>query len=344
MFNILFMDYKYNLEDEAEIDITIDCPTIINILCYHIEKGCKYPFLQFLLEKIQFTNNLFPEKLHLPIIFLNEPENIGEIVLSNINSILKKNGWLGTINDEAYKGIIYGEDGINYALINISDLDINGQYFSRDMSHWFALPSEIINSGHICNISFDHELTNLFLNFPDIGFLSNKISGKKYILPDAVYTGDEFRKVEFKSVFGNLKSKIYDTCSEYYYFHRSFGNAIKDGGWLKDGCEGKIGDRITTKPKSNKYINGGINRYALFVEGNMFTGSLTNCELTDELTDQEINTKYPEPCVVICTKTIKPNILVKNFESFVSLSYYKIQQSVLFETYSEDNNDKYMVI
>ena len=36
---------------------------ILHILCYHVTKNSKYPFIQFLLEKLPYCNDIIQEKL-----------------------------------------------------------------------------------------------------------------------------------------------------------------------------------------------------------------------------------------------------------------------------------------
>ena len=63
------MDYKYLLEEKANKnlnfnDIVNDNDVCyINILCYHVENHHKYPFLQFMMEKIPFCDNIVKEEI-----------------------------------------------------------------------------------------------------------------------------------------------------------------------------------------------------------------------------------------------------------------------------------------
>ena len=43
---------------------------VLNILCYHVENETKYPFLQFMMEKIPYCNNIVKEQITLPIFHL----------------------------------------------------------------------------------------------------------------------------------------------------------------------------------------------------------------------------------------------------------------------------------
>lgn len=311
------MEYNYSLEEKANKNIVLtdlvneNRHGILNILCYHVETQCKYPFLQFMMEKIPFCNNLVKEQFILPYIFINDlSNNIEELVLNHVKQSLNVlNCDSNNINENMYKGIIFSHDKYTpYALVNITGIDIYGLNFQRQTSVWFSLVTEIINTNTICNIPIDEDIINLFTDFPEIGLLYDKNTNKPYLLPDAVYTCENIKKAEFCSIFGNCKTKAYDSCDEYYYFYRSFNLAMKESN------------------NSLKHINRAMNRYALFVEGKIYM----ECGDEFSLTDKVIEKLYPEPCIIICYSkdySIKPDILVKKYESFVCLSYHRLHET-----------------
>jgi hypothetical protein len=343
------MEYKYLIEEKANINIEFEniknenevC--LLNILCYSIEDQHKYPFLQFMMEKVPFCNGIINEQLTLPYVFIrNSNDSLKDLVLERVRSGLKMLGCdFKRVSDDMYKGVIYGEDNWTpFAFVNITGIDIYGLNFMRQTNTWFVLPSEIINTKKVCNIEVDIEVTHFFSDHPNVALITDLKTNNYYMLPDAVYTGNEIKQVEFNSIFGNFKTKSYNSCSEYYYFYRTFGDAVKDGGWLKDGKSNKIGERVIVENDCKKYICGGINRYALFVEGKIYLESNTEFSLTDNI----IESLYPEPCIIICysgKRDIKPDILVKNYESFVCLSYHKLNKSLLDETFIEKK--QYMI-
>jgi len=344
------MEYKYLLEEKANKNLEFDdivndkgvC--LLTIICYHIEYQHKYPFLQFMMEKIPFCNNIVKELITLPYVFMSDSsKKINKVVLEKVTSGLVLLGCdYNKVTEDMYKGIIFGKDFTPYVLVNITGIDICGLNFQRQTTVWFALSTEIINTEKICNIDVDEYVSSLFMDFPDIGLLYNQSTKESYILPDAVYTGGEIKKAEFCSIFGNCKTKVYKNCGEYYYFYRSFNLAVKDGGWLKDGDSDKIGDRKLVENNSMRYINGTINRYALFVEGKIYLESEKEFSLTDEI----IENLYPEPCIIISylgEHNIKPDMLVKNYNSFVCLSYHRLNKNLLDECYIESNKKEYMI-
>ena len=356
------MDYIYSPETNAkknilsnEIFSSKQTYNFLYILCYHVTNTIKYPFLQFMLEKIPFCNNFIKEQFTLPFVLFDNHTNLENIVLNKVRESLKSIGCENPIiGDDIYKGVILDDESKPYALVNITGIDIEGLNLWRNSSHWFALPSEIINIKSICNIDIAEEVTELFINAPNLGILTNPETLETYILPDAVYSGGEMKQVEFNSVFGNGKSKEYDLSGEYYYFFKSFKDAVRYGGWSKYGGTNKIdmenkththnsGGRLVTENEYGRYINGGINRYALFIQGNMYieTSSIFG------LDDNSIELKYPEPTITICYSgihEIRPDILVKNYEYFVSLSFHTLNKVLLDDKYIETKNDKYMIL
>ena len=49
--------------------------------------------------------------------------------------------------------------------------------------------------------------------------LTNPKTKGIYILPDAVYTSGDYKSVEFKAIFGNIKTNPYNSSNKYFYFY-----------------------------------------------------------------------------------------------------------------------------
>lgn len=314
------MEYKYLLEERVNKNILLNdivnkqdnC--ILNIICYHVDKQCKYPFLQFMMEKVPYCNDIVKEQLIFPYIFLKKTDkiNIKDLVLEKIKIGLNNLKCESNITEDMYKGIIFGDDYLTpYVLVNVTGIDICGLIFFRQTTNWFVLPSEIINNQRVLNIDVDKSVIKLFTNVREIGHLIDNRTNKFYMIPDVVYTSNKKRESEFKSIFGNTKTKIYDNCGEYYFFYRSFYNVVKN----------------------EEYIN----RYALFTEGKLFFENNEEFSLNDD----EIEKLYPEPCIVICysCNNVGPDILVKNDESFVCLSYHILNKTLLDNYLIESKNN-----
>ena len=366
----LNMDYIYLFENHTKqnkdleyIYDNINNYEFIYILCYHITNTTKYPFLQFMMEKIPFCNNFIKEQFTLPFVLLNKEtmnetelvfkeKNIEEMIIDKVKNSLKNIGFNDfQLSPEMYHGIFTIKSKLKkYALVNITGIDISGLNLHRNNLTWFVLPSEIINTKSICNIYIDEEITDLFTTNPHISLLTDPKTSQTYILPDVAYTGGEYKNVEFYSIFGNVKSIEYDSCGEYYYFFRSFKDALKYGGWIKNGGTQKIdvndkknthnlAGRLIVDNDYGRYINGGINRYALFIEGNIHIETNSQFSLNDD--------SIKETTILICysdVREIKPDILINNYENFTSLSYHMLNPKLLNDEYIICNSGLYMIM
>ena len=344
---------------------------ILHILCYHVTKNSKYPFIQFLLEKLPYCNDIIQEKLVLPILTIpNANENTildddySIAIINKIKGLLPALGCDGSkLTCDSFKGLLSDQNERIYALVDISAVDIFRISITRNTPIWFALPTEIMNVKSICNIPIDDDVNELFLNMPELSILrkfdiENVFPvGDVFPLPDAIYNGSYLRQTEFRSVFGTSKQKIYSSCDEYYYYFRLFEDAIKEGGWLREGGHKSIdlnNKNIThsvsgTKLVDNeygRYIQGGINRYAFFPGNYMLH---TECSNMFSLTDPEVSTKLERnDCIVIhymedTIDNLLPDILVREYGLAFPISYHMLNKSILGDKYEIDKQDKYMI-
>jgi len=348
------MEYTYFLDSLANENITFkdlyneNQMNIVYILCYNVINTSKYPFLQFMMEKIPYCNNFIKERFTLPSIIYDKSINIKNCVLDKVRQTLYSINCDGNkVIDNMYKGVIYDKSETPYIVVNITGIDIYGLKLTRNSLTWFILPSEIVNTKEICNIEVDEDVTQLFTEIPELCLLINTKTNTTFIIPDAVYTGGEYKTVEFNSVFGNNKTKEYASCGEYFYFYKSYLDAVKDGGWIKSLHNTDIitnsSGRLIVENEYGRYINGGINRYALFIEGQIYIEKQRDFQLSDEC----ISEMYPEPSIIICYLTPHENkrdILVKEYESFASLSFHQLNKDQLDDRYIDKNKNKYMIM
>jgi len=306
-----------------------------------------------MMEKVPFCNNFIKEQFILPyVIYYDSSRSIENLVLEKVRRSLKLINCDGDkVVNSMYKGIVLKD--IPYAMIDITGIDITRLKLSRNTLTWFVLPSEIINKQSVCNFPVDQDVTRLFTEMPELGILRHKLTNECFIIPDGVYTGDEFKILEFNSIFGKRKMKEYNSCSEYYYFYKDFSDAVKDGGWIKEGGTHVLdlndtrythntNGRLIVDNEYGRYIEGGINRYALFVEGKIYLEDGEEFMLIDET----IKDEYEDPCIIICytgNHKIKADILVKNYENFISLSYHKLNKVLLDEKFIELKKNMYMI-
>jgi hypothetical protein len=347
--------YIYLIRNQVSQDLLMNdiMGSSIYILCYHVTKTAgKYPFIQIMMEK---KHNIFPnvEKFLLPVISLLSSDiktNLSKLVLERVTIGLQELGCYPSVLNtrDAFVGLL-NANGKHYALVDISAVDIYRIGISRLNNTWFALPTEIMNTQTICNIPIDEEVTQLFSTIPELGMLHNPLSNSVYPLPDAVYTGSYLKEVKFCSVFGMSKRQIYNSCGEYFYFHRIFEDAVREGGWSNSLQMEKplIQDLIDSKSQYGKYVSGGINRYALF-PGNYYMHNEASNRFS--LSDDEIrNIMAVKDTIVIQYEneeldTILPDILVNEYEQFTPISYHILNKSILGDKYEIENQDKYMVL
>ncbi len=294
----------------------------VYLICYHVEKRCTSPFIQFMLEKSKGSSELNFPLIHF--IYSDddvEKENIKREALKYTKLSLSKfmtDSFV--ISENMYKGTIIGPDNSTvYAIIDITGIDICGQLIFESSPIWFLLTTEIMNAQELFSMCVSDEVVNLFVEWPEIGKIK-KSNSDTYNLPISVYTGGKMRDVKFSSVFGNISQQLSKNCGKYYFFNLNYTSIIlkHKNEYENNECENNECDTIE-----------GINRYALDCDGELYFEK--NNELS--LTDDDINNKYRQNCIIIhfnhndCLN--KPDVLVKQRNSFICLSYHRTGNGVL---------------
>lgn len=311
-------------------------------ICYHVTSNSKYPFVQIMLEKTSICNPLkkTDEQFTLPSVNIGIQKDTTimiDTIINKINSYLKNLRCVTNLTSNAYKGIFCDTFENMYALIDISSINIQCLYLTRLSTTWFALPSEIINIDTICNIPICVDLIDLFINMPELGALYNVNTQETYLLPDVAYTGCNYKKAEFQSLFGPSKDMIY------YQFHMSFSAAVKDGGWAKPSEYTSNPELIENELRDGRYVKGGINRYALFIEHpeiyNDNNDNYTNSLELEQMLDETYNTAN---CIIVNSNKVL-SILVKEYELFQPLSFHSLNKDILGEKYDSKMGNLYMI-
>ena len=266
-------------------------------ICYHITTNSKYPFVQIMLEKEVQPNTLI-EELSLPFVTINkECPNIGSLLIRNIKNNLKKIKCDPLLlTEKAYKGI-FSDKNNTYALIDVTAINIS---CLNSNSLWFGLPTEIINIGSICNIPISAQIRKVFTYImPELGVVYKPTSNEAYLLPDIVYTCSDYKKAEFRTLFGPSKKGIY------IHFCKTFLQAIN----------------VNVNVNAINNNKNAINRYALFFEDPAITeiGDVEQMTL-DEIECNVFRQFYAYNCIIV--KDWK--ILVTDYELFNPLSYHAL--------------------
>jgi hypothetical protein len=345
MYIIKRMDYIYlpnNWANKIDVNIVNKFSNgKLFCICYHVTPNSKYPFVQIMLEKTLFcaTSTNSDEQFILPSVQIGihrDTTNMVDAIINKINSYLKNLRCVTNLTSEAYKGIFCDTFENMYALIDVSSINIQCLYLTRLSTTWFALPTEIINIDTICNIPICEDLIDLFINMPELGALYNANTQEVYSLPDVVYSGSDYKKAEFQSLFGPSKDMIY------YQFYMSFSAAVKDGGWAKSSEYITNPELIDNELKDGRYVKGGINRYALFIDHHEIYNDVNNRINTLELEQMLDETYNIANCIIVNTNNV-PRILVKEYELFQPLSFHSLNKDILGEKYDSKIGNLYMI-
>lgn len=347
-------EYIYLLEKYAvrEGDL-IDCSHIVSpkrlyIICYHVSTEHKYPFIQFMLEK--------DEKMELVLPFIeitmNTHDDINKLVtnkiIRNIDCLIQ-NIW--STKNVKYKGLINDSYERIYALVDVTNVDIRHIQYTTiksniyEINTLFGLASEIINFGCVYDVNVNENVKELFNDLPEIGILHDPHKKTPYPLPDVIYSGSFLQNAIYSSLVGPSKRFINNIVPSCYYFNTQLKYAFLDGGWANDSCY-TPNEAIDRRNKYRKYLRGGITRYALFPE------EFTIIEVDDNEINitKDILNKLNEIKQVYIIQRLKEMddinvvILVRNYDSFVPLSYCEIDMRTLGDKYDPENLDKYKIL
>jgi len=226
---------------------------VLPYICYHITNSETNPFLQIMLQKTPFCNNIIKEELVLPsVIFKRTCENIGDMILADVKHGLQKMNLINKDKDKdteiVFKGILTDINNNCYGLVDLSNIELKYLELKRNTPLWFVLPTEIVNLQSVCNIPVSDKVIDLFTyNKPELCALQcHNEQGKYYFSPDIGYTINDYKTSEMELVFGPSRKILSESETQVYSFYRSL--------------------KIANHFDKDKERNNGINRYALFSE------------------------------------------------------------------------------
>lgn len=193
--------WVYDLSNELDNDlnnIKKTRYTNLSLCIYSIHHESMIPFLQYYLEQ-----NILFGYLDFPSIYLDYYSDIYEQVDLVLNSISSKYTIKGFKNFKE----------INYIFIDIGDNEIK-----IDNSFSFlAIIDEITNTKQIYDKNIDNNVTDLFIENPELIFLKNE-NNNKYEIPISVYQCVEGKRLSFTFMFGITKSDNTSIMGPYFYF------------------------------------------------------------------------------------------------------------------------------
>ena len=258
------MDYTYLPAFTANPYLTSDIlyeyfnkTGILKYICYHITPDAKYPFIQIMLEKTPFCNNIIKEEFVLPsILFKRETTNYRELIMNDITKSLNRIGCkVDLIELDAFKGILVDNDNNSYGLIDLSKIDIKYLELKRSSSTWFVLPTEIVNIQSVCNIPVSEKVVDLFTyKKPELSVLNKLDTNECYSVPDIGYTCNDYKTAELQLIFGPPKEVIEEQMG--YSFFTNFYAAIHKNLDLKQNTNSRVNEKM------------GIIRIAAFIDKN----------------------------------------------------------------------------
>ena len=302
-----------------------------------------------MLEKDKNTNSL-----HLPFIDVNSDthHNMNTLIIEKISKNLEECTEHGLyIKSIIYKGLINDSYEELYALVDISNINIRHIHYIASnikyrMSHIiFALASEIINIGSVYDVKINQYIKDLFYDIPELGILHDPRNKTPYPLPDPIYSGSFLENAVHSSFFGPSKKYVRSIKRMCYYFDTQFENAYLDGGWANNSFYTSE-DVIDRNSCFQKYLKGGITRYALFPEEfSMVEYNDDNIAITDNMLD--ILNDYKQLYIVqrhSIIDHVKVIILVRNYDSFVPLSYCEINMQSIGDKYDINNVINYKLV
>jgi hypothetical protein len=305
----------------------------IKIICYHVNNSGKFPFIQIMLHNysvvlpfIEETNQNF----QIPTINTKNPQEICEKIsmyLQTMGINIEDNS-ISKINIKGYLEI----NNNYFVFVDVSQLAIDGLFLRKNNEYWFALLTEIINNQNICDIQMDIDTIHFFTDYHHLFLLENSHENTNFPLPNVAFSGCHFKLSEFRSVFALEKQKT--KFGEHYCFTYSLKNAFKNGAWSKTNAHEYKYDKLITDNEYGRYIEGGINRYAILMDKMDFIDE-------SELLIQENPEEFIEGKLldydsiqISCKDTF---IIIANYNQQISLSYHKINKYFLYDKYQENN-------
>ena len=224
-----------NLLNEDIIKNIIICP-------YEINTDGKYPFIKYLLNKNEETDVLDFNQFENPNYFIDSTTLL-TFIICYLEAMIKKSKISSNANitNMEYNGYMHDSNNL-YLFFDLTECKLNIDDRYRKNENWFCLIDEIVNEGHVCSFVINPRVNNLFYINDQFMFLYDK-QEKLYQTPSVAYIGTNRSNLNYNYTFGQGKGSNISIMGPYYYF-TNYINAIKAGGWTRDGVGGIVRSAI----------------------------------------------------------------------------------------------------
>lgn len=232
--------------------------TTIYTCVYRINTSCKYPFLEILLYAASDGHFIFPSFDHS-----GDDDGEGDVKHA-CNAFLHKIFGEKELLQTHYKGVIsYKDNFVVFVKHEFKELNYPSHLSAQD-KWWWVTMSEIINYKKVMYFKIDTFVTDFFVTNSSAIFLYD---GNNNVIetPTICYFGDEYNKIVYFAMFGELKASIKSSFGPYYVFTNFLSSMMYACYSYSQQPFTTFGGEEITTGKYGKYKDGGILRAVLFV-------------------------------------------------------------------------------
>lgn len=355
--------YKYDISNKLYQDTNINLKNGTNIfICmYRIissneEQNIHKPFLQYLLYKYPNNSTSYKNTCSFPFIKYKQNSNIIELIKPFIKKIFP-------IKYIDFNGYILNDNGL-FMFCNYTKPTINIKTLNKNNEFWWGLIHEICNLKKIINFPIHQNTYKIFYNNPFLIYL--KKNNTDIQIPTVAYYGTTDELLSYASTMG-IRSQGHKLFGPHYSF-QDFKGSIKYAGWTSNYATSMI-DNNYVSDENGKYYNGGVIRYALFLdkkavilykknnEFHWYLNHLDSGKDIGKISDKERNIWKKEKDIINWTKkydsiilskiknkrlsgyfNLNTTYIIKNFEQFIPITVHSIDMKTLKPTWDPNYN------
>jgi hypothetical protein len=223
---------------------------------------------------------------------------------------------------------------------------------------WRVMSAEIVNHRKMLSFPIRGDVCDFFLENSEFLFLRDE-DDIVYETPSVGYYGSYYKNIAMTSVFGHRRKEPTASLGPYYYFGY-YERAMRDAIWSSSGKPMEVDGELITIDKDGRYDKGGLVRFALFMgktnvmmarESDTEDQSKVSQELADNNTFieetmkiRDVDAKWVSGFNSVRhgkltvnpdgseTRVLLPQIVVKDYNQQVPLSYYYVNTNQEPET------------